>query len=113
MWHRTDQRRKKGTFACVSKPRPRNSRNSGTNSDAWLGSCAWSSGPPSRTTRSLVGLLSPLASYSPSCLEEEFSEVTHSPGPMWQRYFCSFGDSKPSVHKIQIIHAGHAMALLG
>src|SRR5215207_9090227 len=71
MWHRTDQRRKKGTFACVSKPRPRKSRNSGTSSDSWLGSCAWSSGRPSRTTRSLAGLLSPQAFYSPSCLEEE------------------------------------------
>src|SRR5215216_6762644 len=75
MWHRTDQRRKKGTFACVSKPRPRNSRNSGTNSDSWFGSCAWSSGRPSRTTRSLAGLLSPQASYSPKCLEGKFYEV--------------------------------------
>src|SRR5215208_6206075 len=77
MWHRTDQHQKKGTFACVSKPRPRNSRNSETNSDSWLGSCAWSSGRPSRTTRSLAGLLSPQASYSPKCLEGECCELRH------------------------------------
>jgi hypothetical protein len=51
--------------------------------------------------------------YASECVEVEFSEVTHSPAPMWQRFLCNFGDSKPSVYEIQIIHAGHVMALLG
>src|SRR5215217_9713772 len=52
-----------------------------------------------------------LALYSPKCVEEKFSEVPHSPGPMRQGFLCTDQvASWPVVHKTLIIPSGCIMA---
>src|SRR5215217_1758010 len=47
----------------------------------------------------------PFCPYSSKCLEGEFSEVLHSPGPMQRTSYVEYQRARPSVHKNPILPA--------